>query len=484
MPISDYIELKPGFKPYNWQDAAIDKYIREDRYYFAALAEMGTGKTFFIICLLRLLKQNEPNDFCILIIVPGVAINNWKNEINQFCIEKDELGKVFPLIEASKRIETIVYARGLGNFVAITNYESFDNDVFVKEVVKCHFDVIVCDEMHRIKNYKSKRAKRIVDISENIRYRFGMTGTPILNSPMDLFMQWKFLDKGEAFGKNFFSFRNYYFYDKNNRWAGRPGYFPDFQPIPEKFEELSSKIEKNSVRVLSKDVLKHLPEKQNEKVFLKMSPKQEKAYQQMLKDLVVFMEEGTAVAQLAITKALRLMQIASGFITTDKNELVRFDNPKIDYVEKILEDNPDKKTIIWCSFIENYKTICERLDKLKIKHVKITGEENIKEKSEANESFQKDPSVLVAVCNRKAGGIAINLTASNLSIVYSRNFSREDEEQSWYRNLRGGSEIHDEIVNIDLIMENTIEEDVIEALRNKKEISDIIIDLKRNSNLK
>ncbi len=477
-------ELKLNFTPYDWQVKAFRSFVDEDLNGYAFLADVGTGKTATAITILRYLNMKLGENMRTVIVGPSVVIHNWKNEIARYCLKKNELGPVYPLSESSKRkaiMKDLVDKRAYG--VVITNYESFDNEDFAKMVDKWGPTVFVCDELHRIKSYKSKRAKTIVGIASVVPYRLGLTGSAILNSPMDIFQQWKFIDQGEAFGTNFFNFRNLYFYDANAKWAGKQNYFPKFEPIESKFPELSAKIKRSSIRVVKSETL-DLPPYIEKTLKLEMSPKQKKIYAQMEKDFIAFVETEdkpvAVVAQLALTKALRLMQIASGFAATDTGiELPLGDNPKLDALEKILEDNEDASVIVWCSFKANYKAIGERLTKLKISHVFLTGEQNAQEKQLSIDLFQRAESRVI-IANRKAGGIGVNLTTASLSVVFSRNFSLEEEIQSDGRNYRGGSQIHANITKINLICEGTIEEKIVEALSNKQSISNIILDLKKD----
>jgi SNF2 family DNA or RNA helicase len=203
----------------------------------------------------------------------------------------------------------------------------------------------------------------------------------------------------------------------------------------------------------------------------------------MMKDFLAFIQtEGEAkasVANIALTKGLRLIQIASGFIGLEDGSTYSFkENPKIEALEGILEETGNDKIIIWCSYRQNYGDISRFLLDKKIKFVTITGDQDSKEKTEAAEAFQTNPEVRVMLANRKAAGIGINLTAAPYSIVFSRNFSLEEEIQAQGRNYRNGSQIHEKITEINLIMEDTIEERVVEALQNKQSIADIVLDFK------
>jgi SNF2 family DNA or RNA helicase len=106
----------------------------------------------------------------------------------------------------------------------------------------------------------------------------------------------------------------------------------------------------------------------------------------------------------------------------------------------------------------------------------IVGGQNGSERQNAIDLFNNDASVRVCIANRKAGGAGINLCAASYSCVYSRNFSLTEEEQSKARNHRGGSEIHESIVKIDLVAKDTIDEHILSALLDKKNISEKIID--------
>jgi len=137
---------------------------------------------------------------------------------------------------------------------------------------------------------------------------------------------------------------------------------------------------------------------------------------------------------------------------------------------------PDHKVILWCSFIHNYKQLARLCKELDIEYGMITGGQSIDEKNEDIKRFRADPNCRVIIANRRAGGIGINLVEASYSIVFSRNFNLGDELQSEARNHRGGSEVHEKIVKIDLVGENTIDEHVLQALQCKQDLSKTIID--------
>lgn len=194
--------------------------------------------------------------------------------------------------------------------------------------------------------------------------------------------------------------------------------------------------------------------------------------------LFIEQTDSTVTANLAVVKALRLLQICTGFVGTDLGEDFVFEkNPRLDICEEYLEElTPEHKVIVWCSFKQNYRMVEKVCKKLEVDYVLLTGEQNSREKGEAVERFQTDPKCRVIIANRASGGVGVNLTAASYSIVYSRNFSLAEELQSEARNHRGGSEIHDQIVKIDLCSIDTIEEGVLDSLMNKQEGAEAVLD--------
>jgi len=300
---------------------------------------------------------------------------------------------------------------------------------------------------------------------------------------MDIYMQYKILDGGQTFGNNFFAFRAAFFEDKN-QYMPKHSHFPNWQPKKGALEHLSKLIADKSLRATKEQCL-DLPELVREKYKVQMSKEQKRAYEEMKDEFVTFVknkeEEGqprAAIAQLAVTKALRLQQIASGFVTTDDGSIVRFEDvPKEKALSDLLEDlTPANKVIVWACFKENYKQIISVCEKLGVKYAELHGEISTKGKNEEIERFRKDDATRVIIANPASAGLGVNLIEASYSIYYSKNFSLEQDIQSEARNHRGGSEIHPKITRIDLVSEGTIDELVTDALAKKQNVAEMILD--------
>jgi SNF2 family DNA or RNA helicase len=274
-------------------------------------------------------------------------------------------------------------------------------------------------------------------------------------------------------------FRARYFRDKN---AGmdRQKYFPNWVPIAGSMEEISKRMDKSSMRVLKKDCL-DLPPLVRKVVTIEMNGEQRKAYKEMLNEFITFFEsqgeQHTAMATLAITKGLRLMQLASGYVrTVDGQEvpLAEGFSPKQEALKELLEDlicgNQKNKVLIWAVWRQNYSQIRAVLDKLKIKFVEVHGDVDDKKKFANVDAFTSDPEVRVLLGHPASAGCGINLIAASYCIFFSRNFSLENDIQAEARNYRGGSEIHEKVTRIDLVTKDSIEEEIVNALSRKEAI--------------
>ena len=200
-------------------------------------------------------------------------------------------------------------------------------------------------------------------------------------------------------------------------------------------------------------------------------------YLQMKEDFIAYLDDKACVATLAITKALRLMEIVSGYAKLDDDSVHKIKNtPRMEALKELLEQiTPNHKVLIWAVFKENYGQIRKVCDALKLKYVEVHGDIPNKDKYSAVDAFNSDPDCRVLIGHPGSGGIGINLTAASYSIWFSRSFSLSFDLQAEARNHRGGSEIHEKITRIDLVTPGTIDELVLEKLANKEELGEQLL---------
>lgn len=441
------------------------------------LFEMGTGKTRTLIEILRRQFAKAGRLQKTIIFAPIVVCPNWKQEFGMY--SKINPNDIVVLTGPGKRrVKDFIKAVGEDlsrNKIVVTNYEATEMEDLYKLFLAWGIEVLVCDESQRLKDPQSVRANNVCKLADRSQHNYILTGTPILNSAMDLYMQYRILDRGETFGKNFFSFRAKYFKDEN-AGMNKKVHFPSWVPQMNTYMELQSKIKTKSLRVLKKDCL-DLPPVTIVKREIEMGTEQARMYKEMLYEYITFIESQSelpraVVANLAVVKALRLQQIVSGFAKDEHGVVHQLpDVPRLKELSSLLKEiTPENKVIVWASFKENYKMIGAVCDKLGIKYVTLTGDDSARDKDENIKAFRTDPNIKVIVANQSAGGVGVNLIEAAYAIYYSKGFSLEADLQSAARNHRGGSEMHTNITRIDLVCPGTIDELVNEALQRKEDI--------------
>ncbi len=479
--------MKYLIAPWKHQLEAIERASRTRD--FAFFMEMGTGKTCAAINSLRHKYYEASGVKRTLILCPPIVIENWKKE---FELHSKVGPKVILLYGTGKKRLKLLEEQVLKDdgipfgpikvrepVIVVTNFET----LLMKEVYAALTDwkpeILVVDEVHKCKDMKSTRTKQTIKLADLADHRYILTGTPILNSPLDIFAQFRILDGGETFGRNYFAFRAQYFFDGNAAMP-RDRYFPNWKIRPGALEEITEKISKKSMHVKKADCL-DLPPLVKKEVNVELSPEQSKIYEDLKKDYVAYVGSEACVATLAITKALRLMQVVSGYVVLERGDGTpkrnkKLDNPRAEALRELLElISPTAKVIVWAVFKENYETIRNCCDDLKISYTEVHGDVPSKTKFENVERFNTDESCRVLIGPPGSGGIGINLVSASYSIFYSRNFSLEQDLQAEARNYRGGSEIHEKVTRIDLIAAGTIDEIIAKRLAGKQEISDKVL---------
>lgn len=453
--------------------------------YFAWLWQMGCGKSRVAIETLRTHFNREKRILRTLILSPPITLNNWSNEWKLYTKIDPSLVQV---LSGTGKARVKKFLAGAFDSdgkpkggVWVLNYESLLMPDLYEAFLRWRPEAVVYDESHKLKSPTAKRSKLAEALANPYDKKtkralpkpltYLLTGTPVLNSPMDLFMQFLILDGGATFGGNFFSFRARFMRDRNAGMA-RDKYFPDWVIRPGAVEEINSLIYHHAMRVSKEDCL-DLPPLVQTTIKVGMTKEQARLYNEMKKDFIAVINDKACVATLAITKAQRLMQIASGFIKVVGDEEIPLeDTPKMEALKELLSDlAPHSKVIVWAVWRKNYGEIEKVCQALGLGYAQVFGGLTDSVRNENVRRFNEDPQCRVFIGNPLSGGIGINLVIAPYAIFYSRNFSLEESLQAEARNHRGGSEIHEKITRYDIVVENTIDELVCNKLANKLDMS-------------
>ena len=451
----------------------------------ALLWDVGSGKTGATINIIRNHFNKNKRIMRTLIFTPQVTLENWKDEILKFSNIKEDYIHIIGH-SGKKRIELL---KGLTESkqpnILLINYEALLNTNIYDILKDWTPEIIIGDEMHLIKSPKSKRAKNAVKLADitrdNSGHIYGLTGTAILNSIEDIFMQYRFLDGGERFGKNEFVFRRTYMEPAEKHWIGGREVITKWRPIKGMMAVINEKIYSMATRVTKEDAMPFLPPLVKMVRKVELSKDQARLYNEMMKDFITFLNptdiESAVTAEVAVVKSLRLMQIASGFVTTETGQEVAIkDCPKMKELKELVSSLLPNKMIIWYKWTFNRKQIAKMLQGMGIEYVEVHGDVSGADKSKAIKSFRERDEIKVMICNR-ACGIGFNLVEAAYSIIYSKDHNLGHDKQSEGRNHRKGSEMHEKIVRIDLISKGTIDELVHKVVINKQKLSDFILDI-------
>lgn len=453
------------FRLFDWQKKAIE--IASNRDNFAIFADMGTGKTCTMVHALMNKGADKKN---VLIVSPLVTLYNWASELEKFAGYKDNVILIEKMSDLDRAHDLI--SRGLKRIILI-NYEKISqrSNKSVIAFCKLHFDILILDESHYVKNPRANRTKMLIKLAQNCKERFLMTGTPVLKNMMDLWSQFMILDSGASLGDSYHVFLFKYFYDKNAYRRGKPGYFPDYHPREESKDVIRDILAEKSIVVKKSECL-DLPPLMKEKRMLPLKGKTLTQYMQMKKDFVTFVEGEAVTASMAMVKLLRLNQICSGFLPVEDSEeeyALLDSNPKLDMLKEELEnfDFENEKMIIWTTYKAEIDIIKSYLEQTGRSYSMLTGSMNAKEKASNIELFEKVSGCRIMLANQRAGGIGVNLTAASTAIYYSRSFDLAVDLQSEARNYRSGSEKHKTITRIDLVVKDTVDEVILQSLHDK-----------------
>ena len=464
------INYKFKTKPYAHQLKALEK--SWDKEVYAYFMEMGTGKSKVLIDNLAMLYDKGKVNGALIVAPKGVVGTWYNNELPTHL--PDHIDKKIVLWQAminktqEKKLNTL-FETGEELHILIMNVEAFSTKKgvdFARKFLSCHSALMAIDESTTIKNPGAKRTKNILGLSKYSKYRRILTGSPVTKSPLDLYTQCQFLDTWLLGHASYYGFRTRYAIMKNANFNGRSvqivvGYH--------NLGELSEKLQPFSYRVLKDDCL-DLPEKTFIKRTVQLSPDQHKLYSQMKEKALAVLNGKMVSTTTVMTQLMRLQQITCGHFTADDGSTQEIPNNRIDELTDVLEEI-EGKVVIWGHWQKDINQIIKAI-------VKEYGEGSVvdyycltpkNERQKNIDKFQTDPNCRFFVGTPATGGYGITLTAASNMIYYSNGYNLEFRTQSEARIDRIGQKYP--MTYIDIICENTVDERIVKALRNKINIA-------------
>ena len=469
------IALPEGFefktKPFEHQVTGIEYGLSHNRWFLGD--EQGLGKTKTVIDLAVIRKLLYGYRHCLIVCGVNTLKWNWVNEIHTHSNEecwilgqkqlkngKIKIGSTKDKVEHLKSlfIENGRYAP----YFLITNVESFRDTEFADTVQKlCREGIInmcAADEMHKMKNPTAQQTKGFLKCNPEIKV--GMTGTPLMNSPLDLYVLLKWLGiESHAF----YSFKNHYCV-----MGGYGGY----EIVGYKnMEQLTEQVRDIMIRRLKADVL-DLPEKMYVDEYVEMEGKQEVFYKEVNAGIKTALANGEINLDNPLATLIRLRQ-ATGYpgILSNITDSAKLDR-MVDLTEEALSGG--QKVVIFSNWTQMTDEIGARFDKLGIRVSQITGETPDSQRQLIVDSFQNKDNIKVLVGTIGAMGTGLTLTAATVVIFVDEPWNKALYDQAVDRCHRIGQKNNITIYN--LLTKGTIDERIHNLIYKKGAMSDAIID--------
>jgi SNF2 family DNA or RNA helicase len=242
--------------------------------------------------------------------------------------------------------------------------------------------------------------------------------------------------------------------------------------VVDKFQnlgELSDTVKQFSYRVLKEDCL-DLPPKVFIKRHIALTADQQRIYKQMKDQALAVLNGKVTTTMTVLTQLMRLHQITCGYVTADDGTTQQVESNRLNELMSILEDT-EGKVIIWANYQLSVGEIIQKIIKVygKDSYVHYYGLTPQEDRQDFIRKFQNDPKCRFIIGTPQTGGYGITLTEANTVIYYSNGYDLEKRLQSEDRAHRIGQK--KTVTYIDLICEDTIDEKIVKALRDKINIA-------------
>lgn len=423
----------------------------------------GLGKSIQALGIALEHKRLGNISNCLIVCLASLKYN-WLDEIKKFT------GETALVVDGSPEKRRKKWM-AQGYFFKICNYETIVSDFYIdtnprhtnkkdlskeeisfRKYMREQFDLIIVDEIHAIKHHSSKRTEALKQLVS--RYRVGLSGTPVDGKLEELHSIFGFLKPGLFESRSKF-LDNHAIYDY---FGGITGYHG--------VQEVRKKIFPYYLRRLKENVLKDLPPKLYKDIYVELPPAERKVY----KELISGAHEITS-EDLALTRIMRVRQFLNF------PEIIGLHNSSYkflalaDLLEELVVENGEK-VIIFTQYMETLERIVKNL-KSRFKISQIHGGVGTKERVEIVKKFNTDPSEQILI-GTDAMSTGLNIGGASAVIHFEDNFSPAIMQQRNDRAHRATTRHNVTVYRF--IVKGTVEENVRQALGNKMDLNNQVLD--------
>lgn len=447
------------FNPHKYQQYAIEFIKNHEE--AAVLLDMGLGKTVITLSAVADLLLDSFQVSRVLVVAPlRVARDTWPAEVKKW----DHLSALRISVAVGSETE---------RRMALTR----DADVYVinrenvqwlveKSGVAWKWDMLVVDELSSFKNPQAKRFKALMKVRGKISRVVGLTGTPASNGLMDLFAEYRLIDKGVRLGRFITRYREEFFRpDKTN---GMVVY--SYKPLPFAEEEIYRRISDITISMKSVDFL-DMPEKVLSENLVYMDERESKEYEKLKNDLVLELDGEEVTAANAAALCQKLSQMANGAVYTDDGKTKVFHERKLDALEDMIEAANGQPVMVVYWFKSDLSRIEERLTEKGITFEKLDDSDSIERWNRG-----EIPVLLLSPASAAHG---LNLQSGGSCIIwFGLTWSLELYQQTNGRLWRQGQKAKTVVIN-HIITKGTIDERILSVLKSKDATQEEMIEAVR-----
>lgn len=456
--------LKEGTKLLKYQTQDVRYLVKNPR--AANFNDCGLGKTLEELVVIA--ENRRYNSDKVLIFCPKSCLISWADEIKKHTILAiPEDVKIVTGTKEEK--EQLINSEGQ---IFITNYETALTNF--EDLICKKFTHVVLDESTRIKNPTAITSKAINALTEESNIVHIMSGLPITQSPIDIYSQFRIMDRGATFGKSFNYFKALWF-KKKGKW-------------PALRWELKSEVKKDFINLISSHSIRRLRSsvvelpsvttirRVAEWKDINVKREYHKLQNTILESLSITFGGEIRNLQNQLVKLTKLTQYTSGFIYDD-NGTPHFlkDNPKLKELSHILHDyNVFKnKIVIVGVFRPELAMVFNLCKEMGLNPTLIHGDTVSTDRAERLERFRCDHTCHVLVANQKTISYGLNLQFCNTIIFYNISFSVELYKQLCDRIHRIGQKKN--CLLIHLLVSDTFDFNKYDIVVNKLEMAEEIM---------
>ena len=452
-------------KPFEHQIEAFNYGLQNDRWLLGD--EMGLGKTKQSIDIAIVKKLQRGYKHCLIICGVNGLKWNWRNEVATHSNEsayilgqRTKAGKL--KVEGNKaKIEDLQNLDKIDSYFLITNVEALRseelNNLLINYCKDETIGMIICDEVHKMKNPTSQQGKAFLKLQA--KTMIAMTGTPLMNTPLDIYIILKWL----GYEKHaFYSFKKHHCI---------MGGFGGYEILGYRnLDELEDRLNDIMLRRRKDDVL-DLPDKTYIDEYVEMSAKQKQIYDEVTQDIKMNIDQ-IKIAPNPLASLIRMRQATgyTGILSSKVQE-----SAKLDRMEELVDEAVEngQKVVIFSNWTQMTTPIYDRLCG-KYKGLCITGETKDDMRQQYVDDFQNDKKVKFIVGTSGAMGTGLTLTAGTVVIFLDHPWNRALYDQCVDRTHRVGQNKNVTVYNI--MCKDSIDERIWEIVNKKGAMADMLVD--------